>query len=136
MAKGDTSRRLSTAARAWINSLTSDEGQMDATEELTPAQAKAWRAVYAQEQRTERRGRIGRTQRGPGVGRPAVAEAWRCGRNMLKARNSLAELQDRDGTVVRDPKRMEELLWQNRKQVWATVPGRADAEGPILDAYV
>ena len=122
-------RTVSTAFREWIR------GHGEDADTISSAQAFRWLTCTEHARRCARMSELSLDKRGPSSRRPAVAEKYRVGRAIHKAFNRMQGLRGDDGQMIQDPARVDQMLWDSRKELSGSAPPMLEFADTILEAY-
>ena len=122
-------RRPRGALATWLTALGWDG------EDIGPLQTAAWLRAWQNEQSQARAASLRPWERGPGAGRPAVADQYRISRQLFQRRRSVRGVRDGDGVWHDDADGMERALWASRREVWGSAPSLPACGEALLAAY-
>ena len=119
---------VSTALREWIR------GHGEDADTISSAQAVKWLSCAEHARLCAKMAEVPLGKRGPSSRRPAVAERFRVGRAVRKAFNRMQGLRGSDGQMIQDPARVDQMLWDSRKELWGSAPPMPELADTILQA--
>ena len=117
------------AAAAWMKSLSWNR------QPLTRQDIGTWITAARDEEARARRGRLRPWVRGPTAARARLANQYVVGRALLRKTKTLSSLKMDDGETTRDPKKIDDTLWQSRSSIWGSSPPVPPDAERVLQHY-
>ena len=101
---------------------------------ISPGEAQGWQRVMATEQRLDRA--VALTGRGGSkVRKHGIPERYRLGRALYKKTHQLSGIYNEHNEWKTEPKDIDQILWESRKDIWGYPGQGADCTGEVLDLY-
>ena len=115
-------RTVSAALREWLR------GHGEDADTISSAQAFKWPSCAEHARQCAKMSEVSLAKRGASSRRPAVAEKYRVGKAVHKTFSRMQGLRGDDGQMIQDPARVDQMLWDSRKELWGSAP-HAGARG-------
>ena len=106
-----------------------------APESITPATAAVWLSLFLHQAKSSQAHKALPHQHLPTGRRKPIATEFATGLTLFHGAASSPGLRQPDGSLLTDPARAEEQLFQSRKEIWTNEPDEGPAAGPLLDHY-
>ena len=105
------------------------------TDTLNSAQAAKWLSCAGHARLCAKAAEVPLDKRGPSARRPSVAGGYRDGRAVHRVFYRMQGLRGDDGQIIQDPARVDQMLWDSRKELWGSAPPVPELADTILQAY-
>ena len=119
----------SPSLRAWLRGA----GWQD--DAMSPTDAPGWLALRQHEAHVQALSALPSRYAGAGMQKRVKPPALRLGRRLHHSKAPVTQLEREDGTLTRDPREVEALLWASRRGIWDAAPMAQEAADALLTSY-